>query len=142
MYLPIGKYYLKTNFAEEITQNEEISFSVDFTKEAHTISEYILYTSTHHRCVCGCGHDMGTEPHTLKLSGVVLGVGHCMYCGERIVLDDTIVQVPGMLNVQKVTVNGSYILPNGIIVLVEEDIEAYENGTLVFYDRDDLPQAQ
>ena len=57
-------------------------------------------------------------------------------------LDDTIVQVPGMFNVQKVSINGSYILPNGIIVLVDEDIEAYENGTLVFYDRDDLPQVQ
>ncbi|MBQ7828700.1 MAG: hypothetical protein IJ345_00305 [Clostridia bacterium] len=31
------------------------------------------------------------------------------------------------------TENGSYILPNGIIVLVEEDIEAYMDGSLVFY---------
>ncbi len=30
------------------------------------------------------------------------------------------------------TENGSYILPNGIIVLVPEDEEAYLNGTLVF----------
>lgn len=30
------------------------------------------------------------------------------------------------------TENGSYILPNGIIVLVPEDEEAYFNGTLVF----------
>ena len=57
-------------------------------------------------------------------------------------LDDTIVQVPGLLNIQKVTINGSYILPNGIIVLVDEDIEAYENGTLVFYDQDKLPVTQ
>ncbi len=28
--------------------------------------------------------------------------------------------------------NGSYILNDGTIVLVEEDIEAYLNGTLVF----------
>lgn len=26
--------------------------------------------------------------------------------------------------------NGSYILPNGLVVLVDEDIEAYINGTL------------
>ena len=44
-------------------------------------------------------------------------------------------------NAAKVSVNGSYILPNGIIVLVDEDVEAYLNGTLVFYDRDDLPVA-
>ena len=30
------------------------------------------------------------------------------------------------------SLNGSYILPNGIVVLVDEDIEAYMNGTLVF----------
>ena len=28
--------------------------------------------------------------------------------------------------------NGSYILPSGIIVLVDKDIIAYMNGTLVF----------
>ena len=33
-------------------------------------------------------------------------------------------------------------LPNGIIVLVDEDIEAYENGTLVFYDNGNVPQMQ
>ena len=43
------------------------------------------------------------------------------------------------LQVPKVTANGSYILPSGIVVLVDEDIEAYLNGTLVFYDNDDVP---
>ena len=33
-------------------------------------------------------------------------------------------------------------LPNGIIFLVDEDIEAYENGTLVFYDKGNVPQVQ
>ena len=40
----------------------------------------------------------------------------------------------------KVSINGSYILPNGIVVLQEIDLESYENGTLVFYDKDKLPQ--
>ena len=57
-------------------------------------------------------------------------------------LDDTIVQVPGINNVSQVTANGSYILPSGIIVLVDSDIEAYLNGTLVFYDKDSLPVVQ
>ena len=35
-----------------------------------------------------------------------------------------------------------HILPSGIIVLVDEDVEAYENGTLVFYDKDSLPQTE
>ena len=54
---------------------------------------------------------------------------------------DDIIQV-GLLNAQKVTLNGSYLLPNGIPVLVDEDIEAYLNGILVWYDKDNLPMIQ
>ena len=55
-------------------------------------------------------------------------------------LDDTIIMVPGLnSSITQVTLNGSYILPNGIIVLVDEDIEAYMDGTLVFYDKDKVP---
>ena len=41
-----------------------------------------------------------------------------------------------------VTLNGSYILPSGIIVLVDEDFDAYINGTLVFYNKDELPTTE
>ena len=44
--------------------------------------------------------------------------------------------------ITKVSANGSYILPNGIVVLVDEDIEAYLNGTLIFYDGDDIPTTE
>ena len=141
-YLQQGTYYLKTTFLEEITGDGEITFSINYTQEGHQVAHYLLYNSTHHRCVCGCGTLIGLSIHTVKFSEVTLGIGHCMYCGAKVILDNTIVQVPGLLNVQKVTINGSYILPNGIIVLVDEDIEAYENGTLVFYDKDDLPVTQ
>lgn len=141
-YLQPGTYYLKTNFLEEITGDGEIDFTVNYTQEDHQATRYLLYSSTHHRCVCECGELVSISPHTVKLSEVILGIGHCMYCGARVMLDDTIVQVPGINNVSQVTLNGSYILPNGIIVLVDSDIEAYESGTLVFYDKDDLPVVQ
>ena len=35
--------------------------------------------------------------------------------------------------------NGSYVLPNGIIVFVDEDVEAYFAGTLVFYEGENVP---
>ena len=38
--------------------------------------------------------------------------------------------------------NGSYILPIGVIVLVDADLEAYYNGTRVFYDKNNLPQTE
>ena len=33
-----------------------------------------------------------------------------------------------------------FILPNGIIVLVDEDFESYFAGTLKFYKKDEIPQ--
>ncbi len=140
-YLQQGTYYLKTTFLEEITGDGEISFSINYTQEGHQVAHYLLYNSTHHRCVCGCGYNMGLSPHAVRLEDIGLQKAFCMYCRVLIDLDDGFVQVP-WLSVQKVTVNGSFILPNGIIVLVDEDIEAYENGTLVFYDKDDLPVTQ
>ena len=63
-----------------------------------------------------------------------------MYCGVILyLLYDAHL---GIMSINKYSVNGSYILPNGIIVLVDSDIEAYESGTLVFYDKDDLPVVQ
>ena len=40
------------------------------------------------------------------------------------------------------TLNGSCILPIGIIVLVDEDFDAYINATLVFYNKDEFPETQ
>lgn len=40
------------------------------------------------------------------------------------------------VEVQYVTDNGSYILPNGVIVLVDEDIETYLRGNLEFHKKD------
>ena len=56
----------------------------------------------------------------------------------------TIIQVPGTNNLITVprSANGSYILPNGIIVLVDEDVEAYFAGTLVFYEGENVPATQ
>ena len=110
----------------------------------HSYTQWAKYSSTHHILYCEyCGQtESQPSPHVIKATDSLLRKAKCLMCGAWVNLDNTIVMVPGMLNVQKVSINGSYILPNGIIVLVDEDIEAYENGTLVFYDRDDLPQIQ
>ena len=47
-----------------------------------------------------------------------------------------------IMSITKESLNGSYILPDGTIMLVDEDIEAYLNGTLVFYDKNNVPQTQ
>jgi hypothetical protein len=43
-------------------------------------------------------------------------------------------------NTIMVSKNGSYILPSGIIVLVDEDVDLYENKDLVFYPNDEVEQ--
>lgn len=44
---------------------------------------------------------------------------------------------PDFVNAELLTANGSYIDSQGNVYLVEEDIEAYLNGTLMFYKKED-----
>ena len=46
------------------------------------------------------------------------------------------------MSITQVSVNGSYIRSDGIVVLVDEDIEAYLAGTLQFYHPANLPVTQ
>ena len=58
--------------------------------------------------------------------------GDCIDCGVTVVIGD-IPFDPPFANNTMVTDNGSYILPNGIKIIVEEDLESYINHTLVFH---------
>ena len=67
---------------------------------------------------------------------------YCIAC-EHIVLGGGIGNVDGIFNIELaplVSVNRSYVLSNGCVVLVEEDKEAYFNDTLQFYPRGQVPQ--
>jgi hypothetical protein len=44
--------------------------------------------------------------------------------------------------ITQVSTNGSYILSNGIVVLVDEDVQAYLDGILKFYRPDNVPATQ
>ncbi len=58
-----------------------------------------------------------------------------MFCGG--LAEREFVQLNALsAEVQYVTNNESYILPNGVIVLVDEDIELYLNGILEFHKKD------
>ena len=62
------------------------------------------------------------------------GTTTCIQCGGQADIGIN----PYLLNtnnIQFVSNNGSYILPNGIIVLVKEDIQDYLNGTLLFQNK-------
>ena len=111
------------------------------TREAHSFDGWVFISETMHMSRCECGaRGTTTAPHGfVPLIGsidrkVCAGCGYTKTFGSDggfIIMSNT-----------KVSLNGSYILPDGNIVLVDEDVEAYLNGTLVFYDKDKLPITQ
>ncbi len=104
----------------------------------HTIGfTYTEKNGMTHIRTCVCGQNT-TEPHFIRSSDVNGKFANCLGCGRLLNLDfDNAIVQP--FNIAKASINGSYILANGIVVLVDEDIEAYMNGSLQFYDVDDVP---
>ena len=111
------------------------------THDYDTNYEWINYTS--HTVECSCGEAERTEPHAVASGSYRPGqiYATCLLCGG--LAEMGFVQWPiNSSAITKVTINGSFILPNGVIVLEDEDFEAYLNGTLVFYDKDKVPVLQ
>ena len=131
-YCACGKYILQGH----IILNELCSFCGEV--HIHDYTEYEYYSNTYHIEKCSCGQ-IGTNKavHTVRS-----GIGRfkeCIECGGVVDTFSSPNQLESTINM--VTANGSYIMPNGVIVLVDEDIEAYLNGTLVFYNRGDNSEA-
>ena len=106
----------------------------------HTFSYTQKNGLSHIKTCDDCGYTT-TEPHFIRSSDINGRFANCLGCGRLLNLDfDNAIIQP--FNISKVSINGSYILTNGIVVLVDEDIEAYMNGTLQFYDRDDIPTTE
>ena len=100
--------------------------------------EYTLWkylSSTKHIAVCECG-SLGTRISSHAVSGTSTArFQKCVGCGAMVDTNSDFSQIESIERL--VTANGSYILPNGIIVLVDEDITAYLNGELVFYNENE-----
>lgn len=80
------------------------------------------------RCSCGVTQMKG---HAVRAGSFVGGYATCIQCGGRASVG---IVDPGPFSNTTLpcSANGSYILPNGVIVLVEADIAAFLQGTLVF----------
>ena len=121
-----GIYYLETQYTET---NKQGTVTINITVPPHTHSytnRFVPYNSVKHKAFCVCNEYIYL-PHVL----LWIEPNKCFECGrilQNIGLDNIVL---GVTKTQ-VTKNGSYILPNGIIVLDELDIEAYLDGTLVF----------
>ena len=104
-------------------------YNVDNT-HAHDYS-YFWKNYTQHRTRCSCGINR-FDPHVVSPNSFSYGQQYatCLLCGG--------LATAGLVNYDSLnqyfprTANGSYILPNGVIVLEEDDFEAYLDGSLVF----------
>ena len=114
------------------------SMTYEIVDHIHVYDGYVYLNKLSHRAVCDCGAT-GTIGAHYTNSGDVDGDGYapCSACGYLMDLRDD--GSEGLMSIPQVSVNGSYILPNGIVVLVDEDVEAYLAGTLQFYHPADLP---
>ena len=91
---------------------------------------YQWKNSTEHKSYCMCGSYI-TDFHVVSPDAYQNGnlFATCLLCNGLARFGGIIHEGIGNY---PYTLNGSFILPNGIIVLVDEDFEAYMNGTLVF----------
>lgn len=109
--------------------------------QTNTYEHYSLSDSrysTKHIYKCGCNGIQTSRPHSFSANDINDGniTRTCLDCKAVIISNTTgpgIIQ-PMNSNIWQVTDNGSYKLISGIIILVEEDIDAYKKGTLVFKD--------
>lgn len=135
--LAVGKYYLQIRFIGSTTAGLITSTFYSHTNVAHCIicnhglggqhtynASYVWKNKKNHLAVCECGETK------LKGHAVKSGTTICLLCGGT--ADIGFVVDPPLSLVQYRTANGSYVLPNGVTVLVEEDIDAFLAGTLVF----------
>ena len=130
--LSSGIYYLRTAYSN-LNNSGIISVSI----ESHSHSyEMQYYNYKWHKLTCECGQTSGNnQVHSILQSSIIdERYAPCIGCGYMLDLNSDMPIVRGLntnVNIEMST-NGSYILPSGIIVLVDEDLDAYLNGTLVF----------
>ena len=104
------------------------------TYQKYSISD-IRY-STKHIVTCGCDGVQMVKMHVFTNEDVNDGnaTTTCIDCNAVVTNSGPGIVGPLSNNIRQVTDNGSYKLTNGIIILVEEDIQAFKEGTLVFKD--------
>lgn len=140
-------------FDSNVTQNySKTNYNVYFHKCTNNVNglnytfyeehdPYVYIDKYYHRRNCSCGMGVQIGQHTISASDVTGGYfAPCMGCGYLLDLRDD--NYNTIASITQVSINGSYILPSGIVVLVDEDIQAYLDGTLVFYHPDNIPATQ
>ena len=130
---------LEEDSASDETEAGAIAYEIICNN--HTYGRYFYRDNHTHIKYCSCGAYI-TEGHYIRESSIVDNrYALCLGCRAQLDLFEDFANSIMSTNTQ-VSINGSYILPSGIVVLVDEDIQAYLDGTLVFYHPDNVPTTQ
>lgn len=139
----------KTSFRIDVVLEEDSanngtevgSIAYEIILHTHSYKACAYYNNRSHRKLCACGAYISESHYVNKVDIVDNRYARCLGCRAQLDLSVDNANII-MSNITQVSINGSYILPNGIVVLVDEDIQAYMDGTLVFYHPDDIPVTQ
>ena len=126
--------YTNKNSTTHTVTNDVTGLSYTF-EESHCIMYAFSKTIGKHRKHCvNCDYSV-EEGHAVTYEDYTDGndTVKCIICNQILDKNSGWFMVNN-INPTQTTVNGSYILPNGIIILVEEDIDSYKEGTLEFKD--------
>lgn len=91
-----------------------------------------------HGDICICGYHENEKYHIVKQSSINNNKATCLECNRILNLKTDFASTDGCLDIVYITLNGSYKLPNGIIVLQEIDYQKYVNSSLSLKDNDSL----
>ena len=140
-YCECGEYIIQnhhfsyTNITDTHHTTACVCGQVGETEEHYSYS-YSRYDTLKHRVYCECGHYIGISYHVVNAGGGFFKI--CIRCGERIDMGEVILPVPGpnsqsTSRITYITEAGSYVDSDGIIYLVESDMELYLAGELDVY---------
>ncbi len=107
-----------------------------YTEERDHNCTYTYIDNNYHKEVCqSCSYYNNNKAHVY----VSTNMNYCIAC-EHYVQNPGPGYVIHQGTANYVTANGSYIMEYGCIVLVPSDVESYFNGTLVFYNANQVPE--
>ena len=117
--LSIGEYYVRVYSSYSEPQIVDLDIN-----SSHTHSyRYRTYSSTQHKAICSCGASI-LQYHMVDTSGC------CVLC---LAIVSSGISPLTLNNVNYITENGSYILPNGVIIIVEADMDSFiKNKTDIY----------
>lgn len=135
----------------DIKSSSSHSLKTTYNSKTHTYSCDCGYTKTSnhdltfsyidnkcHGDICTCGYYENESPHIVKQSSISNNKATCLECNRILNLKTDFAFTDGNFDIVYLTLNGSYKLPNGIIVLQDIDYQKYIDGSLSFNGNDSL----